>query len=64
MFVSTTDVFVKTQIRSLIARDLTLARNDSDLRQRLATNGYGFRDTKQGRILITLPHGVEILRLS
>ncbi len=50
-------------VRSLIEPDLKCATDDNDLRQRLAMNGYGFRDHADRRVLVTLPHGVEVLDL-
>lgn len=50
-------------VRKLIDQDLRKAQDDADLRRRLANKGYGFRDTRKGRMLITLPHGVELMNL-
>lgn len=52
--------FILDQIRQLIAQDLRLAVSDADLAARLAHKGYGLRLTHQGKVLTTLPHGVEI----
>ena len=57
---STPDPFILSQIRQLIAQDLRAARTDDDLARRLAAKGYGLCLTDQGRVLTTLPHGVEI----
>ena len=50
-------------VRNLIAPDLACAVDDADLQRRLARNGYGFRDVATRRVLVTLPHGVEIMDL-
>lgn len=55
--------YIQTHVRSLIEPDLRSARDDQDLKCRLARNGYGFRDTTKGRVLVTLPHGVEVMTL-
>jgi hypothetical protein len=47
-------------IRQLIDPDLRAAKSETDLRARLANKGYGLRVTEKGRVLTTLPHGVEI----
>ena len=53
--------YIQNDVRDLIETDLRCATDDQDLSNRLARNGYGFRDTSKGRVLVTLPHGVEIL---
>ena len=55
------DPVTLAQVRALIDRDLRRARDDGDLAQRLARNGYGFADTATGRKLVTLPHGHEVM---
>ena len=50
-------------IQALIAPDLRAARDDADLAARLARNGYGFRDAPGRRVLVTLPHGLELMDL-
>lgn len=52
--------FILDQIRQLIAQDLRQAVSDADLSARLAHKGYGLRMTPYGKVLTTLPHGVEI----
>jgi hypothetical protein len=52
------------QVRRLIDADLRGASDDTDLSRRLASHGYGYRDTVRGRFLVTLPHGVEIMALT
>lgn len=51
------------EILDLIREDVSGACDDADLRRRLARNGYGFRDTDRGRVLVTLPHQVEVCPL-
>ena len=43
---------VRTELRNVASRD--------ELKRRLAHLGYGFSDTRRGRMLTTMPHGVEI----
>jgi len=43
---------IRPEIRGVASRD--------DLKNRLARLGFGFRDTRRGRMLTTMPHGVEI----
>lgn len=52
------------EIHDLIREDVAGACDDADLRCRLARNGYGFRDTLRGRMLVTLPHQVEVCPLA
>lgn len=47
-------------IRRLIAQDLSLSQSEDELTRRLAVKGFGLRDTIKGKMLTTLPHGVEI----
>lgn len=57
---SRADPFLLSQIRQLIAQDLRAAQSGEDLARRLAAKGFGLRDTDQGAMLTTLPHGVDI----
>lgn len=54
------DPVLLSQIRQLIAQDLRAARSDEDLARRLELKGYGMRVTDHGRVLTSLPHGLEI----
>ena len=54
------NAFVTAQIMNLLREDIRSAVDDADLTRRLSQNGFGFRDTKLGRILVTLPHMVEV----
>jgi hypothetical protein len=54
------NAYILDQIRQVIAADLRAARSDEDLRLRLAAKGYGLRITTEGRVLTTLPHGLEL----
>ncbi|SPF80461.1 hypothetical protein [Pseudoprimorskyibacter insulae] len=51
------------QVQRLIESDLRCATDDFDLSRRLAHKGFGYRDTTRGRMLVTLPHGVEVMNL-
>ena len=53
----------RAHVMTLIAPDLASARDDYDLSRRLAFHGYDFRDSPYKRVLVTLPHGVEVLDL-
>ncbi len=64
MQTSTLDILAQHSILQLVKGDITIAENDDDLRNRLAVNGYGFSDTKTGRILVTIPHHVELFPLN
>lgn len=57
------NAFITAEILTLIREDISCAIDDADLRIRLARNGYGFRETKEGRMLVTLPHQVEVCPL-
>lgn len=54
---------VQDSVRQLIDADLRQARNDRDLRQRLASLGYDFCDHGSRRMLVTVPHGVPVMEL-
>ncbi len=53
----------RLSVSRLIAQDLACAGSDADLRRRLARHGYGFADMPRRRVLVTLPHGVEVMDL-
>ncbi len=57
------NAFLTAEILDLIQDDVAAAVDFADLRRRLARNGYGFRDTAAGRMLVTLPHQVEVCPL-
>ncbi|MFN3294778.1 MAG: hypothetical protein ACK414_15225 [Gemmobacter sp.] len=54
------DPFLLAQIRQLIAQDLRAASSHDDLMRRLAAKGFGLRDSDDGPMLTTLPHGRDI----
>jgi len=56
----TTDQLTIARVLSFVMPQLKGIRSNSELSQRLANLGYSFRDTARGRILTTLPHGLEI----
>jgi len=56
----TTNPFLLSQIRQLIAQDLRAAQSGEDLARRLAAKGYGLRDSDFGPMLTTLPHGLDV----
>lgn len=64
MSTSKLDIIAQHSILQLVMGDISTAQNDNDLRDRLAVNGYGFRDTNLGRILVTIPHNVELFPLN
>lgn len=55
-----TDPLTVSRILDLVMSEVRNVASRDELKQRLARLGYGFRDTGRGRILTTLPHGVEI----
>lgn len=59
----TVDPITQMRVRRLIEQDLRSATDDRDLSRRLAQKGYDYRDTTRGRLLVTLPHGVEVMPL-
>lgn len=58
-----TNPMMIAQVMALVTPDLNVAKSAEDLKQRLARFGYGMRDTLKGRVLTTLPHGLEIAPL-
>lgn len=51
-------------VSALIEPELRAAVSEADLERRLARLGYGVRHEGGGRALVTLPHGVRLMRLS
>ena len=60
MTYQSSDPITVARILELVMPELRNVRSKSELRKRLARFGYGFRDTLRGRVLTTMPHGVEI----
>ena len=54
------DPLTVARILDLVRPELRKVVSIEDMKSRLARLGYGFRDTRRGRMLTTLPHGVEI----
>ena len=55
--------WLEDDLRHLLDADLRAARDDGDLRRRLAHLGYDFCDHGPRRVLVTLPHGVPVMEL-
>ncbi|PIE14107.1 MAG: hypothetical protein CSA70_02850 [Rhodobacterales bacterium] len=55
-----TDPLAAAQIAALVRRELHAATDERDLERRLERNGFGIKDTMNGRMLITLPQQVEL----
>lgn len=51
---------VVAQVLALVTRELHRASSRSDLKDRLANLGFGYKETPNGRIITTVPHGIEI----
>lgn len=51
---------IARQALALISPELQHATCGTDLRRRLARLGYNYRDTPRGRMLTTMPHGVDV----
>ncbi len=54
------DPLVMRQVFRIVQRDMRRATSPQDLSDRLAQKGYGLRRTKDGPVLVTMPHGVEL----
>lgn len=52
-----------TQVRDFVMRERSQCVSDREWKHRLRGYGYDIRQTEQGRILTTLPQGVEICAL-
>lgn len=57
------DPLTISRVLDIVIPTLRKATSEDDLRRRLEKIGYGFRDTVRGRMLTTVPHGVEITAL-
>lgn len=49
-----------TEVRNFVMRERGQCVSDREWKHRLKGYGYDIRQTDRGRILTTLPHGVEI----
>ncbi len=54
------DPITISRILDLVRPELGKVTSRDDLKRRLARLGFGFRETRRGRMLTTMPHGVEI----
>lgn len=54
------DALTVAHVLDFVAREIRNVRSKEELGQHLAKFGYGFRDTRNGRMLTTAPQGVEI----
>ena len=54
------DPITISRILDLVRPELRNVATHDELRNKLAKFGFGFRDTRRGRMLTTVPHGVEI----
>lgn len=63
MTYQTTDPLTIARVLAFVKPILQSATSEDELKRRLAKQGFGFRDTIKGRMLTTMPHGVEITRL-
>ena len=54
------NALIVAQVLALVGPVVRRAQSDDDLRARLARIGYGYRDSRRGRMLTTMPHGVDI----
>jgi hypothetical protein len=54
------DPLTVARILDLVRPELKKVVSKEDLTRRLAKMGYGYSDTRRGRMLTTVPHGIEI----
>lgn len=54
------NALIVAQILALVGPEVRRAKSEDDLRSRLARFGYGYRESRRGRMLTTMPHGVDI----
>ena len=54
------DPLTVARILDLVTSEVRNVRSNAELKTRLAKLGFGFRDTLRGRMLTTMPHGIEI----
>ena len=55
------NAIVAHQVLAFINPIVQRATSDDDLQQRLASLGYSFRDTARGRMLTTMPQGIDVV---
>ena len=60
MTYQSSDPLTVARILDFVVPELRNVHSKTELKKRLARFGYGFRDTLKGRVLTTMPHGVEI----
>jgi len=51
------------EIRSFVMNERSMCVSDREWKFRLRGYGYDVRDTEAGKVLTSLPHGVEICAL-
>ncbi|MGB7317604.1 MAG: hypothetical protein WBC85_06525 [Planktotalea sp.] len=61
MTYQSSNAILANQVLAIITPVLQRARSESDLRERLAHLGYGYRETAKGRMLTTVPQGVDVV---
>ncbi len=54
---------IVAEVLTMVSPVIKRSKSEDDLRNRLARLGFGYRDTRRGRMLTTMPHGVEIAPL-
>jgi len=54
------DPFITAQVMELVMRERQIALSAREWKHRLAGYGYRIKDTDQGQIVETLPHGVDL----
>ena len=60
MHFTSQDPAVIADIRSFVMKERRMCVSDREWQHRLKGYGYAIRDTARGRMLSTLPHGVDI----
>lgn len=63
MNIEHTDPSIVAQVRAIVMRERTMSVSDREWKHRLRGYGYALSDTDHGRVVTTLPHGVEVCTL-
>lgn len=64
MTYTSTDPMVVAQVRDIVMRERSMSLSEREWQHRLRGYGYALRDTIEGRMITTLPHGVEVCPLA
>lgn len=63
MVYQNTDPVIAAQVRAIVLHEKSMSLSMRELNHRLRGYGYALKDTSEGTMITTLPHGVAICTL-